>query len=712
MNIDRVHLTRWCQHEDEDFEFSSGITGIVGQNGSGKSNLLEAIRYGFTGQSRLHGEKKANLTWGTALSGKVEIWFHANGKEGYIRRAIDKATCQLKYDGEKYTTATAVAENIYKVLGISQRVLNEVVFVSQGDIDELLFVTPGRRLQGFQRLCGVDGTNAIRDALLKEANSLVVSDFSDQISAIELRIEHDLNPSIEKLGIEVQRLTEELDGLDEEAARRVLNTRDAAATAERNKARLEAYIAELDAKISSTNTAASTTQVDISRVTGVVERERGTYEAAKRSTATAESLRKMELTRQSFLRELEKLEGEALNNRSPDPVAVIRSMSPEAQKMLDYDKDDIKPLLAELTGKAEVCKSVMRLSGSDPKCPVCNSIVSNIDELRESAAKRAGAIEADLKAIYEMRDAVRKLEEDRIKFDAWKRSYDARMQQLQVNLANLPPEQAVPSNEEIRRLEGLIGAYESAQSELSDYNQRHSALKAKSDSLVQERERQVVDLQSCNMEMSGAFSQENIAAAEQVVVKVRQLRDDLASRNGTLTAKVEELGKATGMLNELKEKQGNTEKLVEYRKLIEDARRVLHGDTLPTLVISHYLRGMNMQMSEYLRVFNANFIASIEDDLQIPCVSSDGHPFVAERLSGGQKVAMALAFHMSISRLFGDLGIIILDEPTVYLDDARVDCVTQLLQKAKENAVAGTQFIVSTHAPELSSAFDATISLG
>lgn len=43
MYLVSIHLQNFRQHKDTHIQFIQGITGILGQNGAGKSTILEAI---------------------------------------------------------------------------------------------------------------------------------------------------------------------------------------------------------------------------------------------------------------------------------------------------------------------------------------------------------------------------------------------------------------------------------------------------------------------------------------------------------------------------------------------------------------------------------------------------------------------------------------------------------------------------------------------
>ena len=45
MRLDRLHLRHFRSYDQAEVEFSPGLTALVGANGQGKTNVLEAIAY-------------------------------------------------------------------------------------------------------------------------------------------------------------------------------------------------------------------------------------------------------------------------------------------------------------------------------------------------------------------------------------------------------------------------------------------------------------------------------------------------------------------------------------------------------------------------------------------------------------------------------------------------------------------------------------------
>jgi len=53
-------LTNVFQHEYLEYDFKTGITGVIGRNGSGKSTFLDGLFFSVTGQTG-HDCNKSDL---------------------------------------------------------------------------------------------------------------------------------------------------------------------------------------------------------------------------------------------------------------------------------------------------------------------------------------------------------------------------------------------------------------------------------------------------------------------------------------------------------------------------------------------------------------------------------------------------------------------------------------------------------------------------
>lgn len=55
--IKYLKMTNWRAYDEREIEFDSGITFLMGANGSGKTSILEAISYALTGEAALFDSK-------------------------------------------------------------------------------------------------------------------------------------------------------------------------------------------------------------------------------------------------------------------------------------------------------------------------------------------------------------------------------------------------------------------------------------------------------------------------------------------------------------------------------------------------------------------------------------------------------------------------------------------------------------------------------
>ena len=59
MQINRLRLCNFRQHENTDLELGAGLTGIIGPNGAGKTTLLEAIAWAMYGMPAARGSRRS-----------------------------------------------------------------------------------------------------------------------------------------------------------------------------------------------------------------------------------------------------------------------------------------------------------------------------------------------------------------------------------------------------------------------------------------------------------------------------------------------------------------------------------------------------------------------------------------------------------------------------------------------------------------------------
>lgn len=98
MKINRIHLENYRIHDKLDVEFDSGINLLLGENGKGKSSILEAIGYALFDSELRGGNQREAIKYGKK-SAKIEIEFTGIDGEDYIvTRKIPGSTSIYKKD--------------------------------------------------------------------------------------------------------------------------------------------------------------------------------------------------------------------------------------------------------------------------------------------------------------------------------------------------------------------------------------------------------------------------------------------------------------------------------------------------------------------------------------------------------------------------------------------------------------------------------------
>jgi exonuclease SbcC len=119
-------------------------------------------------------------------------------------------------------------------------------------------------------------------------------------------------------------------------------------------------------------------------------------------------------------------------------------------------------------------------------------------------------------------------------------------------------------------------------------------------------------------------------------------------------------------------------------------------------------------INDYLALLEVPFrVKTKEGSMTLTAIFGDTE-LPDQLLSGGQRVAISIAMKLAILRLLGGkLRFIALDEPTAFLDNARIAGLRELMRRINEICRnEGTKLLVISHCPEIQSAFDNVVQLG
>ena len=184
-----------------------------------------------------------------------------------------------------------------------------------------------------------------------------------------------------------------------------------------------------------------------------------------------------------------------------------------------------------------------------------------------------------------------------------------------------------------------------------------------------------------------------------------------------LVAKTDSMMSEMARLCEELSKEKRLLQMSQYQKkrdYINQLRDVFHWRNISMQASTFILDNLVDDINDYLALLEVPFrVKTKEGSMTLTAVFGDTE-LPDQLLSGGQRVAVSIAMKLAILRLLGGkFRFIALDEPTAFLDNARIAGLRELMRRTNEVCRnEGTKLIVISHCPEIQSAFDNVVQLG
>lgn len=161
LKINKVFLNNFISHPKTEIYFDYGVTAIIGENGSGKTSIIDAIIVAFGGKEELkiRGVSR-NLIRRRASEARIAVEFSVDNRVYCVERIISKLRTDYTrvlyelVDGKKRVIARGdkVVEELEKILGLKPSTINTIAILRQGRLYELISLFTSSKKKAKQEL--------------------------------------------------------------------------------------------------------------------------------------------------------------------------------------------------------------------------------------------------------------------------------------------------------------------------------------------------------------------------------------------------------------------------------------------------------------------------------------------------------------------------------------------------------------------------------
>ena len=715
--VEKLTVKDWCQHRNRTAEFVAGTNGVVGTNGKGKSNLVNALFTAITGRV-ISDTIEENINF-EADKATIEMSFVQDGIKGVVKRGFtatridgdpknrkqSSTTAKLKYGDLEISKTAAVTDELIKITGMRPRVIEDHVFVSQYRMQELLFQRKADRMASFLTLIpGVERAESIRMKLQQE---LVL--YPEVTLALDLNtVQRQLADNLAEYAAtqkELVGIDAELTGIKIADILKFENELQVCNNAEHQLTVVNVTINGLEEE--STNLVVKQVGIDkqLADALNTVEHKTSSADIARTELSTIEQNKTIYRTRKNATTEFDTLMAEIASKVQPEDNGKPWIRLPELAT--------IQSTVAIEVSEHTKILNLLRLGNT---CPTCNQPFQNADDERKKhtellapAVKKLQEIQAEIQKLKTMESVYTR---SMANYTAWIEQSQARVTSLAATLESLPnvPE---PDVARIAQLTLLINEYATAQAKAipleRESKQIHSTLTAVNSRLETVKEQQAELLVKVSAMPASVVIATNAAAHK----RHSELTAKQQVLTGKLLAKKDEQARLEQNILQIEVTLAKTLAVKDYRNLITEVRDILHRDRLPKAVLITYVQELDLLTNKFLSLFGNPFTVTLDQEMDMVCRFAGGYTCGPQRLSGGQKCVLSVAVRFAINELFAkDLGLLVLDEPSAYLDAGNVAYIGELIEHIRSaGKESGVQTIIVTHEVDLISCFENTIAV-
>lgn len=697
MKIRKIELENWCQHAKLSVSIENGLTGILGANGKGKSNLIRALVFGLTGF--VTGTRTDYLRYGES-KGSVALEFYAE-EDSHTYRVVrnihngDVALYRQNADRfELISDRPATArEYLEELIHVTPDVAQQIFAVPQEDMVALFRETPGKRNEILQRVFSLQFFSRVRVKLRNFLNDADTAAADIQSRTLLLRDQEQSKvaylasfaalPPAETLSRTMSALSDEITRMSEVLGRSKFKEYLLAQIAQSERSR-ESTLQQLRAPAPE-GTELPEYDVLNSRLTEL--------------TKHCENLRTAQNAVEAFLGvpELPEHNGETLQN--------------------------LRQEIGFLSGKVQSAKSHydhVVACGTNGTCPTCGAPTTFTEKDLVDAQSAYQSLAQQLEALR------KQCREEEVQLAEYNRKHailDKKRIVAEEALRAAGEFQEVNAVTRDALLERIVQEKATMTSLCADMKSRREwdtertaweNLQTHASEMLTAIDKNLQTLRS-----DPALYETCEEPEETVRQKIQDIQEKLAALRQDHTKRIQYDAASQELVNIREELRKLESRLLatqpETRERLRTLQDLFSPKNLPAKVAFSIYKVLAERLNSYLAEFDAPYSVELTEGGDFVCVFNTGLHQPAARLSGGEKMVLSVAFRLALHSVFATDdtgGFIMLDEPTTFLDEKNKDALFRVLNTLKVSPMfRDLQIFVVTHDEMLRPLFNSVIDL-
>ena len=664
--ITSIELGDFLAHSETKLEFEKGVTIFVGENGAGKSSIIDGITFSLFGQHTRKSNK--GLIKRGSNQGYSKIEFSINGKQYETVRKIDskgglvatfsEITKEGRVEiaaGERKQFGESMTEQVEKIIGMDFEKLKIASIVQQGELNSIINAKPKEFKELLNAIIGIDKLDVASESMkkvTKEFREKIKTDLGYDDTHIEI-LERDLErsqqeikeaePEKNQLELKQKQIHEELKKLQKELEIETPKI-DKIKQLELRKDELLRYVKETMKEI----------QQKISENERKIRDCEGCFDEIKLKVDFESKIQKVE---------------EAVD----DTLRKIQEMTSQIASLKE------KQILAS------------KLQLKDNKCPVCDSIVEKLNPF---------------------------FQEEHIKEEIIKLQENIKLKEKERDMYTQKKKEFLEKVQKTRDAEATLRAHSiNTKEELMEIQKETQIQKVKLPMINNNDLKEISQIDDHSKVIFENILKLEVDTKGFSEKEFLNLKNTISEKQTSLSQMDQQIGGILEKIDKAKRQIETIQKVILELKIVKKYVSKLdkvqtnifsRDGSVATSLRSWALNSISVKASEYLSFLNTKIqrIALSEKarDVSIACYSKT-EVLELESLSGGEKVSVALALRLGMASLLGssNLNLMILDEPTTHLDAERKKSLVRVLSQLTEisNSQTPMQFLIITHDAEI-----------